>query len=87
MILKNSPLKLVMFIFAMNSLLTSAQKTPNIVWIVSEDNSKHYMKLFDEHGVSTPSIENLANQGVIFTHAFSNAAVCSAARSTLIASL
>lgn len=84
---KLSPLKILLFLCAVNSFLVTAQKkTPNIVWIVSEDNSKHYMKLFDDNGVETPSIENLANQGVIFTHAFSNAAVCSAARSTLIAS-
>lgn len=57
---------------------------PNIVWITSEDNSMHYMKLFDEHGVETPNIDKLASQGLIYTHAFSNAAVCSAARSTLI---
>lgn len=57
---------------------------PNIVWITSEDNSKHYMSLFDTHGASTPNIEKLAQNGVLYTHAFSNAAVCSAARSTLI---
>lgn len=57
---------------------------PNIVWITSEDNSKHYMDLFDENGTSTPNIEKLADNGVLYTHAFSNAAVCSAARSTLI---
>lgn len=59
---------------------------PNIVWIVSEDNSKHYLKLYDEHGAETPNIDKLANNGVIFNHAFSNTPVCSAARSTLIAS-
>lgn len=58
--------------------------SPNIVWITSEDNSKHYMKLFDENGVETPNIEKLANNGIKFTRAFSNAPVCSAARSTLI---
>ncbi len=57
---------------------------PNIVWITSEDNSKHYMDMFDEHGAKTPNIERLAEHGIIYTHAFSNAAVCSAARSTLI---
>lgn len=57
---------------------------PNIVWITSEDNSKHYMKLFDENGVATPNIEKLASHGVVFNHAFSNAPVCSVARSTLI---
>lgn len=57
---------------------------PNIVWITSEDNSKHYLKLFDENGVSTPNIESLAEQGLVFTRAFSNAPVCSVARSALI---
>lgn len=57
---------------------------PNIVWIVSEDNSKHYMKLFDKNGVATPNIEKLAKKGVQFNRAFSNAAVCSAARSSII---
>lgn len=68
------------------SLSTSSFAQANIVWIVSEDNSKHYMKLFDKNGVETPNIEKLAKKGVIFNHAFSNTPVCSAARSTLIAS-
>ncbi|WP_282037616.1 sulfatase family protein [Saccharicrinis aurantiacus] len=57
---------------------------PNIVWITSEDNSKHYMELFDKNGITTPNIEKLAQHGITFNNAFSNAAVCSAARSTLI---
>ena len=57
---------------------------PNIVWITSEDNSKHYLKLFDPNGVSTPNIASLLTNGLQFTHAFSNAPVCSVARSTLI---
>jgi len=57
---------------------------PNIVWITSEDNSKHYLSLFDEHGVETPNIAALAEEGLQFTHTFSNAPVCSVARSTLI---
>lgn len=62
----------------------SSVERPNIVWITSEDNSKHYMELFDENGVKTPNIERLAYNGVMFTHAFSNTPVCSAARSALI---
>ena len=57
---------------------------PNIMWIISEDNSKHYLKLFDENGVETPNINSLADGGLIYPNAFSNAPVCSVARSTLI---
>lgn len=75
-------------VFQLATYITNAQQVdrPNIVWIVSEDNSKHYLKLYDENGAETPNIEKLAETGVVFNHAFSNTPVCSAARSTLIAS-
>jgi len=62
------------------------KEQPNIVWITSEDNSSHFLKLYDEHGAAAPSIEFLASHGLQFTNAFSNAPVCSVARSTLISS-
>ncbi len=62
-----------------------SEHRPNIVWIVSEDNSKHYMRIFNpEHGVATPNLENLAGVGVTYENAFCNAPVSSAARSTII---
>jgi len=66
-----------------------AQQTkerPNIVWIMSEDNSKHYLRHFDRHGAVAPAIESLARHGVTFDRAFSCAPVCSVARTTLITS-
>lgn len=59
---------------------------PNIVWLVTEDNSTHYLELYNEAGAPMPNIEALAAKGITFNHAFSNAPVCSVARSTLIAS-
>jgi len=63
---------------------SQSQEQPNFVWIISEDNSKHHLKLFDQGGVATPHIEALAKDGVIFENACSNGAVCSVARSTLL---
>ena len=57
---------------------------PNIVWLVSEDNSKHFLKLYDKGGASMPNVEALAEKGIVFNNAFSNAPVCSVARSTII---
>jgi arylsulfatase A-like enzyme len=62
----------------------TADDLPNIVFLISEDNSKHFMDLFDPSGVETPFIHSMAKQGITFTHAFSNSPVCSVARSTLI---
>ena len=76
---------LLIFLAAFSSITAQSNlPPPNIVWLVSEDNSMHYLKIFDENGVATPQIESLAEQGLIYTKAFSNAAVCSAARSTII---
>lgn len=63
----------------------NSQDRPNIVWLVSEDNSKHFLKLYNEQGgAPMPNIEGLAQHGLVFNHAFSQAPVCSVARSTLI---
>ena len=57
---------------------------PNILWIVTEDNSIHYMNLYTEGGAEMSQINALAAQGIVFDNAFSNSPVCSVARSTLI---
>ena len=62
----------------------NAADRPNIVWIVSEDNSVHYLDHFFKGGAKVPHIEALAKHGLTFNHAFSNAPVCSVARTTLI---
>ncbi|MEZ6135301.1 MAG: sulfatase-like hydrolase/transferase [Pirellulaceae bacterium] len=59
-------------------------KRPNIVWLISEDNSIHYHRMYDPHGTETPRITALAADGLQFMNAFSNAPVCSVARTTLI---
>ena len=65
--------------------LSAQQKRPNIVWITTEDNSSCWYKLYNpEHGVAMPTIEKLASHGLLFKNAYSNAPVCSAARSTII---
>jgi uncharacterized sulfatase len=60
-----------------------AADRPNVVWIVSEDNSHHYLEHFFKDGAPAPNIEAMAAHGITFDHAFSNAPVCSVARSTL----
>ena len=65
-------------------LTQSVAERPNILWLVSEDNSKHYLRLYEKGGAVMPNIERLAAEGLVFEHAFSNAPVCSVARSTII---
>jgi len=62
----------------------TAADRPNILWITSEDNAKHFMRAFDAAGAPMPNLERLAAEGIRFTRTFSNAPVCSPARSALI---
>ena len=64
----------------------NAAERPNIVWVVSEDNSAQWLRLYDKSGVEMPTIEKLAKEGLVFNNAFSCAPVCSTARSTIISS-
>ena len=63
------------------------ESKPNIVWLITEDNSKHYLKLYNENGAKMPTIEKMAKNGLIFDNAFSNTPVCSTARTTLATGL
>lgn len=63
----------------------TAQEKPNIVWMTTEDNSALWYRLYSpETGAPMPNIEQLAKNGLVFNNAYSNAPVCSAARSTII---
>src|SRR3546814_11621048 len=56
---------------------------PNILWIVSEDNSP-FLGCYGDGFATTQNIDQLAAAGLLFEQAFSNAPVCSPSSSTLI---
>ena len=72
------------FLLLLAKCTSEEQSSPNIVWLTTEDNSPHQMKLYNHSGVDMPAIEKLADEGIVFDNAFSNAPVCSVARSSLI---
>ena len=76
-------LRLALALLACTTVSHAADR-PNFVWLISEDNSTHYLKLFNERGAETPRIAELARHGLLFENAFSNSPVCSVARTTLI---
>ncbi len=65
----------------------AAPSKPNIVWYVTEDLSPQFLALFNEgRGCRMPNVERLAERGMVYPNAYSNAPVSSAARTTLITS-
>jgi len=74
------------------SLLTLASlhavplKNPNILFIVSEDNSDH-LGCYGEKRVHTPALDSLAKSGIRYTRAYVPYSVCSPSRSAFLTGL
>jgi N-sulfoglucosamine sulfohydrolase len=66
-------------------MIAQPEKTtlPNILWIVSEDNSP-WVGAYGDEFATTPNIDRLADQGFVYTNAHANAPVCAPARNTII---
>lgn len=62
---------------------SSEPELPNILWLVSEDNSP-FLGCYGDDFARTPNLDRLATQGILYTRAFANAPVCAPARSTII---
>ena len=69
--------------FSVTCLHVHADERPNIVWILVDDMSSHFGYQGEEL-VTTPNVDRLARDGVVFRRAYATAPVCSAFRSALI---
>jgi N-sulfoglucosamine sulfohydrolase len=85
-IFKASYLVLIAITFTLISACSDkkAPPPPNIVWLVSEDNSAYWIGAYGNEVAVTPNIDGLAETGVVYNHAIANAPVCSPARNTII---
>ena len=63
-----------------------ATDLPNILWLTSEDNGPH-LGCYGDKYADTPNLDALANKGMIYTRAISNAPVCAPARTTIISGM
>ena len=65
--------------------LTAADR-PNVLFIVSEDNSEH-IGSYGEKRVHTPALDSLAKDGVRYTRAYVPYSVCSPSRAVFLTGL
>ncbi|TDN96640.1 sulfatase [Sunxiuqinia elliptica] len=61
----------------------NAKEQPNILWITCEDISPT-IGCYGDQAAKTPVIDQLASEGVRYTHVFATAGVCAPSRSTII---
>lgn len=72
---------LVIFLASLTIDCFAQHKNPNIIYILADDMGYGDIKKLNANAqVSTPNIDRLANEGVIFTNAHSGSAVCTPTR-------
>lgn len=57
---------------------------PNILWIVSEDNSAYFTGCYGNPLATTPNIDKLASEGFLYTHAYTSNAVSAPTRNSIL---
>ena len=62
------------------------QKKPNILWIVSEDNSP-LLGAYGDSFATTPHIDQLAQRSIVYDNAFANTPVCAPTRFSILTGL
>lgn len=79
------PLAALLLVFSFQ-LSAFAADRPNILWLTSEDHGPH-MGCYGDTFATTPNVDALAAKGMLFKRVWSNAPVCAAARTTIIAGM
>ncbi len=83
--MKKNILTVLIFLSLLGSIFAEQKmRLPNILWIVSEDNSAHYMSMYGDSNCSAPNLDKLSQGGLTFMKAYANAPVCAVARSTIL---
>lgn len=75
---------LIFFLCCLLTRLTDAAQRPNILLVISDDQSYPYASAYGCSGLSTPAFDRVAKEGVLFTNAFAGSPGCSPSRASLL---
>lgn len=78
---------LAIIAFALAAQTATANERPNIVLIVTDNQSEKVLGAYGNDDIRTPHIDALAEQGMLFTQAYATSGVCSPTRATLMTGL
>ncbi|HKL32222.1 MAG TPA: sulfatase [Tangfeifania sp.] len=84
----NSKIKILLLALSFTAVMSGGcekQKSPpNIIFILTDDMGRSQLSCYGSNYYQTPHIDNLASEGVRFTHAYAAAAVCSPTRASIM---
>src|SRR6185295_5088355 len=76
-------MRLLIFL-SLFSVSTFAQERPNIIYIMSDDHDADAISAYNKKLISTPNIDRISNEGILFNKCFVGNSICSPARATLL---
>ncbi|MCF0065254.1 sulfatase-like hydrolase/transferase [Dyadobacter chenwenxiniae] len=76
-------LSLLLLFIVLPEIHAQQKDKPNILWIVSEDNSP-FLGCYGDTFATTPHLDKFAKQGILYKNAFATAPVCAPSRFTLV---
>ncbi|WNH11909.1 sulfatase-like hydrolase/transferase [Thalassobellus suaedae] len=79
-------MKKITLIFLIFSGILQAQQKPNIIFILTDDQSYDLLGCTGNPIVQTPNIDKLANNGTLFTNAHVTSAICTPSRISILLS-
>ncbi len=74
----------LLFLSLLISLAGSAQQRPNIIYIMSDDHDADAISAYNKKFISTPNIDRLAKEGMLYSRNFVANSICGPVRATLI---
>ena len=80
-------MKLISSFLTVAILAAQADRKPNIVFILADDLGYGELGCYGQKKIRTPNIDQLASQGIKFTHHYTGAPVCAPARCVLLTGL
>ncbi|MGY6649751.1 sulfatase family protein [Wenyingzhuangia sp. IMCC45574] len=77
-------MKKVSFLLLLSVLSIKAQKKPNIVFLLSDDQTSIATGCYGNSQVVTPNMDNLAREGVLFKNHYNTTSICMASRAIIM---
>ena len=68
----------------LNGFIANAAERPNIVFLLSDDQTTYSLGCYDTPDVQTPHLDQLAQDGMAFDHHYATTAICMASRACII---
>lgn len=59
-------------------------KTPNIIFIISDDHAEKAISCYDDSLIQTPNIDRIANEGIRFNNSFVTNSICAPSRAVML---